>query len=70
MISLSNYPNLTWLDFVNFIKLTNVIDERTSVSTIDRMFIVTNVEVEDIQENPDRALCRYELWEILVRIAN
>eukprot|EP00347_Sterkiella_histriomuscorum_P008584 403344534 len=69
MISLSNYPNLTWLDFVNFIKQCNIIDERTQIATIDRMFIAANVEVTDIEENPDRALCRYELWEILVRIA-
>ena len=33
------------------------------------MFIAANVEITDIEENPDRALCRYELWEILVRIA-
>jgi len=48
MISLSSYPNLTWLDFVNFIKQCNIIDERTQVSTIDRIFIAANVEVEDI----------------------
>lgn len=39
------------------------------MSTIDRMFIATNIELEDQAENPDRALCRFELWEILVRIA-
>ncbi len=41
----------------------------TQISTIDRLFIATNVELEEIEENPDRALCRYEFFEILVRLA-
>jgi hypothetical protein len=28
------------------------------------------VELEDMDENADKALCRYELFEILVRLAN
>ena len=40
-----------------------------NLSTLDRIFIVTNVETEGVKENPDRALCRYEFWEVLVRIA-
>lgn len=69
LISTSNYPNITWLDFFNYIKDLNIIDDRTKTSTIDRLFIAANVELVDIEENPDRALCRYEMWEILVRIA-
>lgn len=40
------------------------------LATIDRLFIATNVELEQISENPDKALCRYEFFEILVRVAN
>ena len=69
LISMSGFPNLTWLDFANYIKHCQIIDEKLPLSTIDRLFIVTNVEIEQIAENPDRALCRYEMWEILLRIA-
>jgi len=44
-------------------------DANLNMSSIDRHFIATNVELEEIDENPDRALCRYEFLEILVRIA-
>jgi hypothetical protein len=40
------------------------------MSAIDRLFIVTNFEIVENNDNPDRALCRYELFEIFVRIAN
>ena len=40
------------------------------METIDRLFIATNYEVEEDNENPDRALNRSEFIEILIRIAN
>ena len=40
------------------------------MSAIDRIFIATNVEVVDLEDNADRSLCRYEFYEILVRMAN
>ena len=69
LISNSLYPNITWLDFSNFIETLNVIDGRTNLSTIDRLFITTNLEEEEVADNPNRSLCRYEFWEVLVRIA-
>lgn len=39
------------------------------IASLDKHFIATNVELEQIEENPDRALCRYEFMEIIVRIA-
>jgi hypothetical protein len=48
----------------------NIVDAMTPVSVIDRAFIATNVEFEtQFVENPDRALCRYEFYEVLIRIA-
>jgi hypothetical protein len=41
-----------------------------TLADIDRSFIVTNFEVVDNPDNPDHALCRFELFEILIRIAN
>lgn len=40
------------------------------MATFDRMFIACNIEEEDLEDNPDRALCRYEFLEILVRMAH
>lgn len=39
------------------------------MSVIDRLFIATNVELIDMVDNADRALCRFEFFEIIVRIA-
>jgi hypothetical protein len=39
------------------------------MSTIDTAFVVTNFEEVDLEDNPDRFLCRYEFYEIIVRIA-
>ena len=39
------------------------------MSVIDRLFIATNVELVDMVDNADRALCRFEFYEIIVRIA-
>jgi hypothetical protein len=44
-------------------------DKNISLSTLDRLFIATNVELVDMEENPDKELCRFEFLEILVRIS-
>ena len=38
------------------------------MSIIDSIFIATNYEVEDMDENPDGALNRYEFLEFLIRL--
>jgi hypothetical protein len=39
------------------------------MNVIDRLFIATNVELINMVDNADRALCRFEFFEIIVRIA-
>lgn len=39
------------------------------MSAIDRLFIAVNVEIINLEENADRSLCRYEFFELLVRMA-
>ncbi len=39
------------------------------MNVIDRLFIAANVELFEMVENADRALCRFEFFEIIVRIA-
>ena len=47
-----------------------IIDKNMTISTIDRLFIAVNVYLGKLEDNPDRDLCRYEFYEILVRIAS
>lgn len=41
------------------------------MSTIDRLFIAVNFEgvPGGLDDNPDKELCRYEFFEIIVRMA-
>ena len=36
---------------------------------VDRIFIATNYEEEDLEENDDNSLCRFEWLEIIARLA-
>lgn len=46
------------------------IDKKMPLSLIDTIFVNTNYELEDHNDqNPNRELCRYEFYEILLRIA-
>jgi hypothetical protein len=47
LISMSDYPNISWLDFVNFIKDCKILDKQLPLATIDRLFIAANVELEE-----------------------
>lgn len=38
------------------------------MTTIDRVFIATNVELVEQEDNPDRDLCRFEFFEIICRL--
>ena len=69
LISTVDYPNIGWLKFTDFIQGCKVVDANCPLNVVDRCFIAANYEVEDLEENPDRALQRYEFIEILVRIA-
>lgn len=40
-----------------------------TTTDIDRIFIATNFEEEDLEENDDSSLCRFEFSEIIVRMA-
>ncbi|CAI2385868.1 unnamed protein product [Moneuplotes crassus] len=70
-IGISSYPYISWLEFCNLTKEWNIPDKGTCpMKEIDTIFITTNFEEVDMEDNPDKLLCRYEFYEILVRIAN
>lgn len=66
----SIFPFISWIDFSLFCEKCKLFDKVVTIGTIDRLFIATNYEVVENDENPDRALCRFELYELLLRIAN
>ncbi|CDW89852.1 UNKNOWN [Stylonychia lemnae] len=68
--SRSSFPNISWIDFTTFCEQCKVLDKNVVLATIDRLFIATNVEIESTSDSPDKSLCRYEFFEILVRLAN
>jgi hypothetical protein len=70
MASRSNFPSVTLLDFTTFCDVCKIIDKTVNLSTIDRLFIATNVEIIANDENPDKELCRFEFFEILLRLGN
>ena len=74
LTSRSNFPCISWIDFTNFCIECKIPDKNVGLATVDRLFIATNVDVDgssgENNDNPDKALCRYEFYEILVRLAN
>ena len=65
---------IDWLDFVDACNATgwNIVDnikKDLTGSDIDRIFIATNFEEEDLEENDDNSLCRFEFLEIIARMA-
>ena len=67
----TTYPNVGWLNFGKFCDTVKFLDKACKQSDIDRLFIAVNFEVDDnMEDNPDKELCRYEFLEILVRIAD
>ena len=63
------YPVIDWIDFTNNCVIWNIIDNQLKMQDIDRIFIATNVELEDQEGNDDRSLCRFEFYEIITRMA-
>lgn len=57
----------TFQDLVNGCQLID--GESLKLSDIDLEFISTNAGLKNQQLNPDRALIRYQIMEVLVRIS-
>lgn len=65
----STYPACSLNEFTAFSRRCRFMDANLPSSTIDRLFIQANVELEDQKENPDKQLIRFEFIELLVRIS-
>ena len=62
------YPVITWLEFSKGCKKWQIFDKYLTSSDIDRLFVAVNYEEEDLDNNDDNSLCRYEFSEIAARI--
>jgi hypothetical protein len=63
------YPDINREAFHKLCNIWKIKNENLSVADIDRLFIATNVEIEEQETNEDLTLCRFEFHEIIVRIA-
>lgn len=63
------------IDFSNQCSGWKIVHKKhLSTTDIDRLFFAVNFEevggeAEDLDDNPDKELCRYEYFEIIVRMA-
>jgi len=57
------------IDWGNICEACKIMDKYCTIGTLDRLFIAVNVELVDMEDNPDKSLCRFELLELLIRIA-
>jgi hypothetical protein len=66
----SEYPVISWNDFTIICNKCKIPDKVCNLSTIDRIYIATNVNQNVNGAQGDKDLVRYEFLEIIVRIAN
>lgn len=66
---MSSYPCISWNDFTAFCNFCQLVDKNLNLSSLDMIFIATNVSIHEYSGNSERALSRYEFLEILVRLA-
>lgn len=63
------YPFITLVDFGRICKDAKILDANLKMTDIDRIFIATNFEVVEQENNPDKQLCRSEFLEVMVRLS-
>lgn len=64
------YPQIPWLTFINYCKKWMVVDESLTITNLDYVFVAANFDEQNLENNDERKLCRYEFLEILGRMAN
>ena len=56
------------MEFSKACRHWKILDKNFNATDIDRIFIATNYEEEELENNDDNSLCRYEFSEIIARI--
>jgi len=52
----SNYPCINWLKFQEICDSCEVFDANVTVADLDEAFVATNVELEEMPDNPSTDL--------------
>ena len=55
LVTKSNYPHISWLDFSDYCIACNIPDKNCSFANIDTAFIATNVDVSATAGKPTAA---------------
>lgn len=69
MCSKSMFPATFMNDFTAWARKAKFMDKNFKQSALDRAFIAANFEMEEQDDNPDKALIRFEFIEVLLRVA-
>ena len=64
------YPNMTWIEFALCCESCGFLDRTIKLSTLDRVFIASDVEAAKVGGNSKLLMNRYEFFEALVRISD
>ena len=63
------YPVITWLEYSGACATWKILDNKyLTQQDVDRLFIAVNYDENDLDDNDDNSLCRYEFTEIAARI--
>lgn len=65
-----SYPNMTWIEFAHCCESCGFLDRTIKLSTLDRVFIASDVEAAKVGGNSKLLMNRYEFFEALVRISD
>ena len=69
IVSIYGFPSLDLSSLRHLFQSIKLIDNDYTPSMIELDFGAVNYEKEDMDNNPDKRLCRFEFWEILIRAA-
>ncbi len=69
--TISDVFNVQWKHFTEFAHEVHLVDRKEiTQGDIDTLFIAVNANKHACKLNPERSVCRYEMFEAIVRMAN
>jgi len=64
----ASFPTIKLYSFEQFSRKVSIVDRHFLMSSVTSAFHATNAEIIDQAGNDDKQLCRFEFFEILIRI--
>ena len=67
---ISEYPRISMNDITSFAHHTGILDQKyINLAGLDLLLVATNVSHHKYKQSAERDICRYELFEFIVRTA-